>query len=122
MSYRVALENFEGPLDLLLFLIKKNEVDIHDIPIAKITQQYLEYLQILDKILAVPRNQMRLSYQIAAIYAALEDKNKAFEWLEVAYQQKHDFLLDIKVDQKLDNLRSDPRFTQLLKKVGLDSW
>ncbi|MFQ5486144.1 MAG: segregation and condensation protein A [bacterium] len=48
MSYRVALENFEGPLDLLLFLIKKNEVDIHDIPIAKITKQYLEYLQILE--------------------------------------------------------------------------
>lgn len=48
MPYRVELENFEGPLDLLLFLIRKNEVDIHDIPIAKITQQYLEYLQILE--------------------------------------------------------------------------
>lgn len=47
MSYRVRLENFEGPLDLLLFLIKKNEVDIYDIPIAEITRQYLEYLEII---------------------------------------------------------------------------
>lgn len=47
MSYRVKLENFEGPLDLLLFLIRKNEVDIYDIPIAEITKQYLEYLEII---------------------------------------------------------------------------
>ncbi len=38
------VENFEGPLDLLLFLITKNEVNIYDIPIADITEQYLEYL------------------------------------------------------------------------------
>jgi len=47
MSYRVRLENFEGPLDLLLFLIRKNEVDIYDIPIAEITRQYLEYIEII---------------------------------------------------------------------------
>lgn len=45
--YRVQLENFDGPLDLLLFLIKQNEVDLFDIPIAEITRQYLEYLDIL---------------------------------------------------------------------------
>ncbi|GAB1482807.1 segregation/condensation protein A [Treponema sp.] len=38
------LKEFEGPLDLLLFLIKKNEVNIYDIPVAQITEQYLEYL------------------------------------------------------------------------------
>jgi len=47
MAYRVKLTNFEGPLDLLLFLIKKEEVEIYDIPIARITQQYLEYVAIL---------------------------------------------------------------------------
>jgi len=47
MAYRVKLTNFEGPLDLLLFLIKKSEVDIYDIPIANITRQYLEYVAIL---------------------------------------------------------------------------
>jgi len=47
MAYRIKLDNFEGPLDLLLFLIKKNEVDIYDIPIAEITAQYLEYVEII---------------------------------------------------------------------------
>lgn len=47
MDYEVKLEIFEGPLDLLLHLIHKNEVDIFDIPIATITDQYLEYLDMM---------------------------------------------------------------------------
>ena len=47
MSYKVKLDVFEGPLDLLLYLIQKEEVDIYDIPIAKITDQYLEYLELM---------------------------------------------------------------------------
>lgn len=45
MSINVKLEKFEGPLDLLLHLIEKNKVDIYDIPISLITDQYLEYLK-----------------------------------------------------------------------------
>lgn len=44
MSYKIQLEKFEGPLDLLLYLIKKNDIDICDIPIAMITDQYMEYI------------------------------------------------------------------------------
>ncbi len=44
-EYKVRLEAFEGPLDLLLFLIRRAEVDIHDIPVAAITEQYLAYLE-----------------------------------------------------------------------------
>ena len=44
-EYKVSLEVFEGPLDLLLYLIKKDEVDIYDISIEKITKQYLSYLE-----------------------------------------------------------------------------
>jgi segregation and condensation protein A len=47
LPYQVRLDQFEGPLDLLLHLIKKNEVNIYDIPIALITQQYLEYLSMM---------------------------------------------------------------------------
>jgi segregation and condensation protein A len=47
MEYQVKLEIFEGPMDLLLHLIRKNEVDIFDIPIAVITDQYLEYLDMM---------------------------------------------------------------------------
>jgi segregation and condensation protein A len=44
-DYKVKLEIFEGPLDLLLYLIKRDEIDIYDISIERITSQYLEYLQ-----------------------------------------------------------------------------
>ncbi len=46
-GYQVKLPNFEGPLDLLLYLIKKEEIDIYDIPIAIITRQYLEYIELM---------------------------------------------------------------------------
>jgi len=46
-SYRVQLEIFEGPLDLLLYLIRKNEVDIYDIPINLIVEHYQQYLEIM---------------------------------------------------------------------------
>ena len=45
--YKVKLEVFEGPLDLLLYLIKKDEVNIYDIPIARITDEYLEYIELM---------------------------------------------------------------------------
>lgn len=48
MAYRVALEAFEGPLDLLLYLIRKNELDIYDIPIARITEEYLACLRAME--------------------------------------------------------------------------
>src|SRR5262245_52374936 len=44
-DYKVKLEVFEGPLDLLLYLIKQDEIDIYDISLERITRQYLEYLQ-----------------------------------------------------------------------------
>ena len=46
-EYRVDVNVFQGPLDLLLFLIKKEEVDIYDIPIARITRQYMKYLEMM---------------------------------------------------------------------------
>src|SRR5438093_11006323 len=49
-AFPVKLENFEGPLDLLLYLIRKNEVSIHDIPIALITQQYLQAIELMQEL------------------------------------------------------------------------
>lgn len=46
-QYSVHLDKFDGPMDLLLHLIKKNELDIYDIPIAVITRQYLEYIKLM---------------------------------------------------------------------------
>jgi segregation and condensation protein A len=47
MSYKIKIELFEGPLDLLLYLIKKEHLNIYDIPIATVTEQYLQYLNLM---------------------------------------------------------------------------
>ena len=49
-DYKVRIPVFEGPLDLLLHLIKENEIDIYDIPIAEITKQYLQYLELMKEL------------------------------------------------------------------------
>src|SRR5262245_32440038 len=49
-SYSVKLDTFEGPLDLLIHLIKKHEVNIYDIPIALITKQYLQYVEMMKEL------------------------------------------------------------------------
>lgn len=49
-DYKVRLEVFEGPLDLLLYLIRKDEIDVYDIPIARITEQYLEHLRLMKEL------------------------------------------------------------------------
>ncbi|NNE33772.1 MAG: segregation/condensation protein A [Rhodothermales bacterium] len=48
--YRVRLDQFEGPLDLLMFFIQRDELDIYDIPIAKIADEFLEYVRVLEQI------------------------------------------------------------------------
>ncbi|MEX0653967.1 MAG: segregation/condensation protein A [Phycisphaeraceae bacterium] len=47
-EYRVQLEAYAGPLDLLLYLVRRHEIDLHDIPVAKLTEQYLEHLKLID--------------------------------------------------------------------------
>jgi len=60
---RFKLDDFEGPLDLLLFLVRKNEVNIYDIPIATITEQYLEFLKLAT---SVDLEEVTEFYQLAA--------------------------------------------------------
>lgn len=50
MEYKIILESFEGPMDLLLHLIDKAEIDIYDIPINEITEQYIEYIKKMDQL------------------------------------------------------------------------
>ena len=48
--YKIHLENFDGPLDLLLFFIRRDEIDIYDIPISHITKEYLDTLDQMQQI------------------------------------------------------------------------
>jgi hypothetical protein len=56
---------------------------------------------------------------IAGLYAALGDKDQAFRWLNTAYQERDQKLVALKTDFLLDPIRSDPRFAELVRKVGL---
>jgi hypothetical protein len=59
------------------------------------------------------------AYGIAGLYSDLGDKEQAFQWLNTAYQERDLYLLGLKTDFLLDPLRSDVRFAELVRKVGL---
>jgi tetratricopeptide (TPR) repeat protein len=59
-------------------------------------------------------------YNMAKVYAGLGEKDFAFEWLERAYDERSEWLTWLKVDPKLDEIRSDPRFRELMHRVGFE--
>jgi predicted Zn-dependent protease len=59
------------------------------------------------------------AYEIATLYSNLGQKDEAFKWLNTAYQEHDRYLLGLKTDFLLDPLRADPRFAELVRKVGL---
>jgi len=58
------------------------------------------------------------TYSIARLYARLGDNNQALEWLQKAYDKHSDYLVLLKVDPMFDETRSDPRFAELMRKIG----
>jgi len=60
------------------------------------------------------------AYAMVLIHTALGEKDKAFEWLEKGYEERDEFLTRIKIAPELASLRSDPRFHDLLRRVGFD--
>jgi len=56
---------------------------------------------------------------MATVYASLGNNDMAFQWLEKSYEKREESLCSLKIDQKMDSLRSDPRFDDLLKRIGL---
>jgi serine/threonine protein kinase/tetratricopeptide (TPR) repeat protein len=73
----------------------------------------------LNELLQLSKNEYVPSVDIAAIYAGLGEKDRAFHWLEAAYQSHGREIAYIKSDRRLDNLRSDPRYADLLHRIGL---
>ena len=88
--YSVKLETFEGPLDLLLHLIKKNELNIYDIPIADITKQYLEFIRLMKD----------LNLEIAGEFLVMAS---------TLLQIKSRMLLPVPVDDEGSGEEEDPR-------------
>jgi tetratricopeptide (TPR) repeat protein len=79
-----------------------------------------EAIKSLNQLLELSKQGYTLSVEIAGIYAGLGNKDKAFDWLEKGYNEQNSNLGYLKVDPMWDNLHSDPRYTAMLKKIGLD--
>jgi hypothetical protein len=73
----------------------------------------------LAELQGIAQHQYVPSLYFAGIYVGLGEKDEAFKWLEKAYQERHDRLVYLGVDPMADPLRSDARFHELMKKVGL---
>jgi serine/threonine-protein kinase len=76
--------------------------------------------QALDRLLAVNRHQEVDAAAIAIAYVGMDNKDQALAWLEKAYAQHSNALTELKVDARYDPLHGEPRFQDLLRRVGLD--
>lgn len=133
MPYKVKLESFEGPLDLLLFLIKKNEVDIYDIPISEITRQYLDYIEIIklldieaasDFILMAAtlmriKAQMLLPKPIVEDMEEIEDPRQELVYRLLEYKRFKDVASDLAEKEK-EARNSFPRGSYKFERNGYD--
>jgi serine/threonine protein kinase/Flp pilus assembly protein TadD len=79
-----------------------------------------EALKVLNELLRRSNEGYALSGDVAIVYCGLGDREKTFEWLEKAYQERNFLLTRVKVSPLWDDLRSDPRFIALLKKIRLE--
>jgi tetratricopeptide (TPR) repeat protein len=76
--------------------------------------------EVLEELKDQSLRQYAPAYDRAVIYAGLDDRDRAFEWLERAYDERSSWMSYLRVEPRLDVLRSDARFATLLRKVGLE--
>ena len=74
---------------------------------------------ILDTLVVVNKQEPVSPFFFALVYAGLNDKQKALEWLESSYKEKSGSVRYLKMEPRLQNLRNEPRYTALMKKIGL---
>jgi tetratricopeptide (TPR) repeat protein len=75
--------------------------------------------EVLDDLKQMSKRKFVSPYLIATVYAGLGDKDSAFHWLAKAFEGRNDLLVSLKVDPMFDSLHSDPRFADLLRRIGL---
>ena len=76
-----------------------------------------EAMEILDELIEAYHNKAASPTNCASLYAALGDKDNAFKWLEIAYQERATLLVMTRIDTIFDNLRDDPRYPELIKRI-----
>jgi TolB-like protein/Tfp pilus assembly protein PilF/class 3 adenylate cyclase len=75
--------------------------------------------KLIDDLLELSKRRYVSSYYFALIYTGLGEKDRAFEWLERAYEERSDLLVYLSVEPRLDSLRADPHFSDLLRRIHL---
>ena len=80
-----------------------------------------EARKVLDDVVQLRARGYFPSYEIALIYTGMGEKDRAFEWLDKAYDERYPWLIHLRVDPRFDTLHSDPRFADLVRRVGLSS-
>lgn len=76
-------------------------------------------VQLLDELKELSKRSFVPSWAFAVVYTGLGDKDRAFEWLDKAYDERHSDIMEIKVDPRMEPLRSDGRYQELLLRMGL---
>src|SRR5207247_11130986 len=76
-------------------------------------------LAVIDELKELSKRRYVSEYRVAAIYAGLGEMEQAFEWLEQAFEDRDSWLIWLNADPVFDVIRSDPRFTKLLRRIGL---
>jgi len=110
---------------ILEFKTAVNQWKDNSLPLAGLGHAYgvvgekKEAEQILKKLLEMSKRIYVPAYDIAAVYVGLGEKDQAFEWLNKAYDERSGFLVYLKCDRRLDGLRSDSRFQDLLHRMNL---
>lgn len=101
----------------------------HDDPIALASLAHVyatmgkrrEAEDILNKLVEISKQRYFSPYWIAVVYAGLGDNDKAFQYFEQAFEDRYFIMIWINSDPRLDNLRSDPRFAELVRRIGLSA-
>lgn len=114
--YKEALSEFEKAMETSGDSSQIKAEYVHTLALAGDTSRAQSEL---DALIALSKQKYVSAYHIAAIYAGLKDKDHAFEWLDKAFQERADWMVFVKVDPRFDSLHSDPRFTELLRRMKL---
>lgn len=116
MSYQISLEVFEGPLDLLLHLIHKQKLDIYDIPIAQITQQYLDYMETMQQLdIEIASEFVVMAATLLSIKAKMLLPRKK-EYIETEEDEPEDPRIELV--ERLAEYEKFKKLANLLKEMG----
>jgi tetratricopeptide (TPR) repeat protein len=106
-------------------LQKARELDDSPVILAFLAEAYAlsgnrnQARKLRDELIAVAKHRYVCSYEVATVHVTLGEKEAAFKWFEKAHEDRSDCMIWLKVDPRLDGVRSDLRFPELLRRVGL---